>query len=225
MQQLASFLSGTWQSGRGRSRLIHHAISGEALWEVTSEGLDMAAARQFAIEKGAPALRAMTFIERAAMLKAVAKHLLSEKERFYALSAQTGATRADSWVDIEGGIGTLFTYASLGSRELPDDTLWPEDELLPLSKEGGFAARHVLTSLRSGERTELFPIVVAGGTCAFNPEPLAPFVDLFVLGEGEDVSVEIIQLYRQAREEGWGKEEFLTAAARIPASTCPLFTR
>lgn len=89
MQQLASFLSGTWQSGRGRSRLIHHAISGEALWEVTSEGLDMAAARQFAIEKGAPALRAMTFIERAAMLKAVAKHLLSEKERFYALSAQT----------------------------------------------------------------------------------------------------------------------------------------
>ncbi|STE58595.1 bifunctional aldehyde dehydrogenase/enoyl-CoA hydratase [Escherichia coli] len=114
--------------------------------EVTSEGLDMAAARQFAIEKGAPALRAMTFIERAAMLKAVAKHLLSEKERFYALSAQTGATRADSWVDIEGGIGTLFTYASLGSRELPDDTLWPEDELIPLSKEGGFAARHLLTS-------------------------------------------------------------------------------
>lgn len=146
MQQLASFLSGTWQSGRGRGRLIHHAISGEALWEVTSEGLDMAAARQFAIEKGAPALRAMTFIERAAMLKAVAKHLLSEKERFYALSAQTGATRADSWVDIEGGIGTLFTYASLGSRELPDDTLWPEDELIPLSKEGGFAARHLLTS-------------------------------------------------------------------------------
>ena len=113
---------------------------------MTSEGLDMAAARQFAIEKGAPALRAMTFIERAAMLKAVAKHLLSEKERFYALSTQTGATRADSWVDIEGGIGTLFTYASLGSRELPDDTLWPEDELIPLSKEGGFAARHVLTS-------------------------------------------------------------------------------
>ncbi len=69
---VSQFLIRTWQSGRGRSRLIHHAISGEALWEVTSEGLDMAAARQFAIEKGAPALRAMTFIERAAMLKAVA---------------------------------------------------------------------------------------------------------------------------------------------------------
>ena len=146
MQQLASFVSGTWQSGRGRERTIHHAISGEALWSVTSEGLDMAAARRYAIERGGEALHEMTFIERAAMLKAVAKHLLGEKETFYALSAQTGATKADSWVDIEGGIGTLFTYASLGSRELPDDTLWPEDELIPLSKEGGFAARHVLTS-------------------------------------------------------------------------------
>lgn len=104
-----------WQSGRGRERTIHHAISGEALWSVTSEGLDMADARRYAIARGGEALRAMTFIDRAAMLKAVAKHLLSEKETFYALSAQTGATRADSWVDIEGGIGTLFTYASLGA--------------------------------------------------------------------------------------------------------------
>ncbi len=118
MQQLASFLSGTWQSGRGRSRLIHHAISGEALWEVTSEGLDMAAARQFAIEKGAPALRAMTFIERAAMLKAVAKHLLSEKERFYALSAQTGATRADSWVDIEDPLLFMIRDLTISNRNV-----------------------------------------------------------------------------------------------------------
>lgn len=146
MQQLASFLSGTWQTGRGHERAIRHAISGEPLWEVTSHGIDMAQARQFAIEHGGDALRSMTFPERAAMLKAVAKHLLEHKEMFYALSAQTGATRADSWVDIEGGIGTLFTFASLANRELPDDTLWPEDELIPLSKAGGFAARHVLTS-------------------------------------------------------------------------------
>ena len=69
------------------------------------------------------------------------------KERFYTLSAQTGATRSRQLrLILKGGIGTLFTYASLGSRELPDDTLWPEDELITLSKEGGFAARHVLTS-------------------------------------------------------------------------------
>ena len=146
MQQLTSFLSGSWQSGRGRERQIHHAITGEALWEVTSEGLDMAQARRYAIEHGGAALGKMTFVERAAMLKAVAKHLLEQKESFYALSAETGATRADSWVDIEGGIGTLFTYAGLGARELPDDVLWPEDELIPLSKNGGFAARHVLTA-------------------------------------------------------------------------------
>jgi oxepin-CoA hydrolase/3-oxo-5,6-dehydrosuberyl-CoA semialdehyde dehydrogenase len=146
MQQLTSFLSGGWQSGRGRARTIHHAITGEPLWEVTSEGLDLAQARRYAIEKGGEALSKMTFVERAAMLKAVAKHLLEQKDAFYALSAQTGATRADSWVDIEGGIGTLFTYAGLGARELPDDVLWPEDELIPLSKNGGFAARHVLTA-------------------------------------------------------------------------------
>lgn len=146
MQQLTSFLSGSWQFGRGRTRTIHHAISGEALWQVTSEGLDLAEARRYAIEHGGEALGKMTFVERAAMLKAVARHLLEQKETFYALSAQTGATRADSWVDIEGGIGTLFTYAGLGARELPDDVLWPEDELIPLSKNGGFAARHVLTA-------------------------------------------------------------------------------
>ena len=75
--------------------------------------------------------------------------------------------------------------------------------------------------LRSEERYGLAPIVVAGGTCAYNPEPLAPFVDIFVLGEGEDVSVEIIQLYRKAREECWSKDEFLAAAAQIPGLYVP----
>ncbi len=75
--------------------------------------------------------------------------------------------------------------------------------------------------LRSEERYGLAPIVVAGGTCAYNPEPLAPFVDLFVLGEGEDVSVELIQLYRKAREECWSKEEFLAAAAQVPGIYVP----
>ena len=75
--------------------------------------------------------------------------------------------------------------------------------------------------LRSEERYGLSPIIIAGGTCAYNPEPLAPFVDIFVLGEGEDVSVEIIQLYRKAREECWSKDEFLAAAAQIPGLYVP----
>ncbi|MCT4705603.1 phenylacetic acid degradation bifunctional protein PaaZ [Enterobacteriaceae bacterium H16N7] len=146
MQQLTSYLAGSWVMGHGKERTINHAISGEALYQVTSEGLDMAKARRYAIDHGGKALSAMTFVERAAMLKAVAKHLLANKEAFYEISWQTGATRADSWVDIEGGIGTLFAYAGMGNRELPDDVLWPEDETIPLSKQGGFAARHVLTS-------------------------------------------------------------------------------
>jgi len=146
MQKLSSFVCNQWQTGQGEGRVIRHAITDEALWEVSSEGIDFAAACHYAKTVGSPALQAMTFIERAALLKAVAKHLLAEKAAFYEISRQTGATNADSWVDIEGGIGTLFTYASLGNRELPDDTLWPEDPLIPLSKEGGFAARHVLTS-------------------------------------------------------------------------------
>lgn len=146
MQNLTSYLSGQWLMGHGKERTINHAISGEALYQVTSEGLDMAQARRYAIDNGGKALRAMTFVQRAALLKAVAKHLLANKESFYEVSYQTGATRADSWVDIEGGIGTLFAYAGMGNRELPDDVLWPEDEMIPLSKQGGFAARHVLTS-------------------------------------------------------------------------------
>lgn len=87
MQQLVSFLFGIWQFGRGRSRLIYYVISGEALWEVISEGFDMAVVRQFVIEKGVFVFRVMIFIERAAMFKAVVKYLLSEKERFYVFFA------------------------------------------------------------------------------------------------------------------------------------------
>ena len=75
--------------------------------------------------------------------------------------------------------------------------------------------------VRAEERHELSPIIVAGGTCAFNPEPLAPFVDIFSLGEGEDVSVELLELYRKAKGEGWEKEEFLQAAAQIPGLYVP----
>lgn len=75
--------------------------------------------------------------------------------------------------------------------------------------------------VRAEERHELSPIIVAGGTCAYNPEPLAPFVDIFSLGEGEDVSVELLELYRKAKSEGWEKEEFLQAAAKIPGLYVP----
>lgn len=146
MQQLTSYICGAWVYGQGNTRTIHHAISGEALYQVSSEGLPLAKSLEYAREKGGKALAAMTFQQRAQMMKAVAKHLLANKEALYAISMQTGATRSDSWVDIEGGVATLFSYAGLAGRELPDDTLWPEDEMIPLSKQSQFVARHVLTS-------------------------------------------------------------------------------
>lgn len=146
MQQLDSYLSGRWVYGQGKSREIYHAASGEPLFQVCSEGLPLADSLDYARKLGGKALAGMTFQQRAQMMKAVAKHLLIHKEALYQISYQTGATRNDSWVDIEGGIATLFSYAGLAGREFPDDTLWPEDELIPLSKQSQFAARHVLTS-------------------------------------------------------------------------------
>lgn len=146
MQQLTSYLSGAWVYGQGQAREIQHAVTGEPLYQVCSDGLPLAASLSYARKLGGTALAKMTFQQRAQMMKAVAKHLLANKEALYQISYQTGATRNDSWVDIEGGIATLFSYAGLAGRELPDDTLWPEDELIPLSKQSQFAARHVLTS-------------------------------------------------------------------------------
>ncbi|MFV8986141.1 phenylacetic acid degradation bifunctional protein PaaZ [Serratia fonticola] len=146
MQQLTSYLSGAWVYGQGQSRQIQHAVTGEPLYQVCSDGLPLAASLSYARKLGGTALAKMTFQQRAQMMKAVAKHLLANKEALYQISYQTGATRNDSWVDIEGGIATLFSYAGLAGRELPDDTLWPEDEPIPLSKQSQFAARHVLTS-------------------------------------------------------------------------------
>ncbi|CCW32780.1 phenylacetic acid degradation bifunctional protein PaaZ [Xenorhabdus nematophila] len=149
MQQLTSYICGAWVHGQGNTRTIHHAVSGKALYQVSSEGLPLEKSVAYAREKGGKALAVMTFQQRAQMMKAVAKHLLANKEKLYAISTETGATRSDSWVDIEGGVATLFSYAGLAGRELPDDTLWPEDEMIPLSKQSQFVARHVLTS-RSG---------------------------------------------------------------------------
>ena len=144
--KLQSYVSGQWQEGTGSGVTVRDAVTGEPVCDVSSEGVDFAAMVRHGRDVGGPALRAMTFHERAAALKAMAKHLMERKEDFYALSARTGATRADGWVDIEGGIGTVFTYASLVSREMPNDVIMVEGDVERLSKGGSFLGRHVLTS-------------------------------------------------------------------------------
>ena len=142
--KLQSYVAGGWHEGSGSGVIVQDAISGEPVCEVSSEGIDFSAVVAHGRAAGV-ALRAMTFHDRAGRLKAMAKHLMAKKEDFYALSARTGATRADGWVDIEGGIGTVFTYASLVTREFPNDTVMVEGDMERLSAGGSFVGRHILT--------------------------------------------------------------------------------
>lgn len=143
--KLPSYIAGEWIEGEGQGKTVVDPSTGQAICDVTSAGVSFVNAVRYAREVGGPKLRAMTFIERAAMLKALAKHLLGKKEALYAISYQTGATRADSWPDIEGGIGTLFSYAGLVNREFPNDVVMVEGEMERLSKEGTFVGRHILS--------------------------------------------------------------------------------
>jgi len=142
--KLQSYLSGQWVEGQGAGVEVFNAVNGESVGEVSSTGANFKAALEYGREKGGRALRAMTFHERANMLKALGQHLMSKKEDFYRVSAWTGATRADSWVDIEGGVGTVFTYASLARREFANETFMVEGPAEKLSKNGTFIGRHIL---------------------------------------------------------------------------------
>ena len=144
--KLQSYVGGHWREGDGEGRALFNAVNGEPICTVNSDGIDFAAAVRHGREVGGPALRAMTFHERAAALKAMAKDLMAKKEDYYAISHQTGATRADGWIDIEGGLGTVFSYASLVNREFPNDTVMVEGDMERLSAGGTFAGRHILTS-------------------------------------------------------------------------------
>jgi oxepin-CoA hydrolase/3-oxo-5,6-dehydrosuberyl-CoA semialdehyde dehydrogenase len=140
---LQSYVAGGWHEGSGTAVIVNDAISGEPVCGVNSDGIDYAAVVRHGREAGA-ALRGMTFHDRAERLKAMAKHLMAKKEDFYTLSARTGATRNDGWIDIEGGIGTVFTYASLVTREFPNDTVMVEGDMERLSAKGTFVGRHIL---------------------------------------------------------------------------------
>ncbi len=141
--RLQSFAEGRWFSGDGSGPILASAIDGAPVAEITAKGLDVAGMMRFARERGGPALRRLTFHERASLLKAVAQALTARKEELYALSTLTGATRADSWIDIDGGIGTLFVYASKGKRELPNETFLIDGAVEGLSKTGSFLGQHI----------------------------------------------------------------------------------
>jgi len=144
--KIESYACGAWVAGTDDGVEVRNAINGEAVGWVSSSGLDFADMLNHGRNRGGSALRKMTIHDRANMLKALAGHLMDKKEIFYAVSAKTGATRADSWIDIEGGIGTVFAYTGIARRELPNETFVVEGQTERLSARGSFVGRHILTA-------------------------------------------------------------------------------
>jgi len=140
---LQSFIAGRWLGTQG-AQVLHSAINGRPVASTHAESIDFGEAVAYARNVGLPALLAMDFQQRASALKALAKYLNEHKEQLYAISAHTGATRADSWIDIEGGSGTLFAYSGVGTNELPSGNLVHEGPAMTLGKKGGFAGTHIL---------------------------------------------------------------------------------
>lgn len=181
LPHLASYVYGTWHSTSEELRPVYHAITGESIYAVSSHGIDMERVVQYAKQNGSE-LANWTFHQRANALKQIAQHLLERKEEFYKLAYATGATRKDAWIDIEGGIQTLFAYSSLVRRELNDEKIITEDSWIQLSKNGTFGAKHILSPKAGvavhinafnfpiwGMLEKIAPTLLAGVPCIVKP--------------------------------------------------------
>lgn len=181
-RRLQSFVYGEWTSGTKDGVPLLNAATGAPVALIDSTGVDFAAALDWGRDKGGRALRAMSFHDRAGMLKALGLKLMEMKEEFYAESLATGATRADAWIDIEGGIGTLLTFASKGRRELPNTRVLLDGDVERLSKDASFSAQHIFTPLQGiaihinafnfpcwGMLEKIGPNLLAGVPCLIKP--------------------------------------------------------
>lgn len=181
IKTLSSLVYGQEYIAQQDFRTVYHAITGEAIYQVSSQGINTQAIVDYAKQKGA-ALASLTFHQRANALKQVAQYLLERKESYYELAKATGCTRKDAWIDIEGGIGTLFAYSSLVRRELSDETALVEDAWIPLSKNGTFGAKHILSPKAGvavhidafnfpiwGMLEKIAPTLLAGVPCIVKP--------------------------------------------------------
>src|SRR5471030_2793061 len=186
---LESFIQGQWRTGSGQGVLIRDATSGAVVAEASAAGIDFAAALDYARAVGGPALRALTFHERAGLLKILAKDLGAHREELYALSYRTGATQNDSRIDIDGGISTLFVYASKGVRELPNGRAYIDGAPEPLSKNGKFLGQHICVPLTGaavhinafnfpvwGMLEKLAPTFLAGVPAIVKPATLTSYL-------------------------------------------------
>ncbi len=186
---LKNYALGHWVDGAGKSADLIHAVTGEKIGEASSGGLDFKAMTEYARTVGGPKMRALTFHQRAAMLKGLAKYMMERKDALYALSSATGATKSDSWVDIDGGIGTFFAYSSRGRREFPNETYHVEGPAESLSKGGTFVGRHIAVPLEGvaihinafnfpcwGMLEKMAPALLAGMPCIVKPATVTSFL-------------------------------------------------
>ena len=162
-QNFSSFVMGDWIAPSNPSRAVCSAITGQELGSVGGD-LDLSGMRDYAKTYGGPGLRELNFHDRARMLKALALHLKLHRKALYQLSFETGATLADSKIDIDGGIATLLVYASKGRQEMPEDFILPDGELELLSRDGSFWAN---TSIRlcAGWRCKSMHLTSRFGAC------------------------------------------------------------
>lgn len=195
MTRLENFVCGKWISGDGEGQPLYDAVTGENIATASAKGLDFAAILEYGRKTGNPLLRRMTFSERGRMLKALALHLQTSLEKFYSVSYKTGATRADSWIDIEGGIGNLFSYASL-RRKFGDSPFYVDGDPVALSKGGSFIGRHILVP-KEGVAIHInafnFPVwgmlekiavnLLAGMPCVVKPATVTSFLTETVVKE------------------------------------------
>ncbi|MBL7663342.1 phenylacetic acid degradation bifunctional protein PaaZ [bacterium] len=144
---IESYLEDQWIKGKAEGAAFYHAVSGDKLGQASSAGFDFKSALNYARRVGGPNIRKLTFHQRALKLKELAKYLTERKEEFYEVSKATGATRTDSWIDIEGGIGTLFVFSSKARRELPNQTVFVDGIMEGLSKGGTFVGQHICLPL------------------------------------------------------------------------------
>jgi len=185
---LQSLIADRW-IGSQAARTLNSAINGRAVAQTHADEIDFAESLHYARKTALPALLKMDFQQRAARLRALGALLNERKEELYAISAHTGATRADSWIDIEGGSGTLYAYASLGAAELPSSNVLHEGPVSRLGKLGHFAGTHILVPRRGvavhinafnfpvwGMLEKFAPSFLAGMPCIVKPATATSYV-------------------------------------------------
>ncbi|KEP69979.1 enoyl-CoA hydratase [Thioclava dalianensis] len=193
-RRLESYVQGAWRAGAGEGKPLANAATGEVHAYIGSDGLDFAAALAWGREVGGAGLRAHTVHERALMLKAIGLKLMEMKDEFHAESLATGATPKDAWPDIDGGIGTLLTFASQARRELPNAKVIPEGAVETLSRDGSFVAQHILVPMRGvaihinafnfpvwGMLEKIAPALIAGMPCLVKPASSTAYVTELVV--------------------------------------------